>query len=213
MKKGYSICYNEWALDPKIKTELGLLCIISSLSAKEGYCYASNSFLGNLFGIAPETMSRKISKLVKLGYLKSEMVMKPDSKEVEERRITPLTKTSVPLDDSVNTPLNKKVKGNITKSNTTIVKRKIEVPIVPEFPLWSELWTEWIEYRKREKKPKFRSIETEQIAFNKLYKLANGNIETARLIVEQSISNGYTGLFKINNRNGNKSNQEKLAGY
>ena len=40
MENGYSICFNEWALDQTIKNELGLLLIISSLSAEKGYCYA-----------------------------------------------------------------------------------------------------------------------------------------------------------------------------
>ena len=39
---GYAICFNDWALDKSIKNELGLLLIISSLCAKEGYCYATN---------------------------------------------------------------------------------------------------------------------------------------------------------------------------
>ena len=51
VKNGYSICFNEWALDKDINNELSLLLIISSLSAEKGYCFASNKYLADLFDI------------------------------------------------------------------------------------------------------------------------------------------------------------------
>ena len=47
MNNGYSVCFNEWALDKEIKDELGLLLIISSLCAEKGYCWATNEFFAN----------------------------------------------------------------------------------------------------------------------------------------------------------------------
>ena len=58
--KGYSICFNEWALDKDIKNELGLLCIISSLCAKDGYCYATNEYFAGLFDTSVSAISKKI---------------------------------------------------------------------------------------------------------------------------------------------------------
>lgn len=69
MREGYSICLNEWALDKDIKNELGLLLIISSLTAEKGYCYASNEFLAEMFNTDTTQISKKIAKLVKKGYL------------------------------------------------------------------------------------------------------------------------------------------------
>lgn len=69
MNKGYSICLNEWALDNEIKNELRLLLIISSLSAKDGCCYASNEYLASLFNTTEETISRKIKKLEDKKYI------------------------------------------------------------------------------------------------------------------------------------------------
>ena len=70
MNEGYSICLNRWSLDKEIKNELGLLLIISSLCAEKGYCYASNQYLANLFDITEVSVSSKISKLEKKGYIK-----------------------------------------------------------------------------------------------------------------------------------------------
>lgn len=69
MNNGYSICLNRWSLDKDIKNELGLLLIISSLCAEKGYCFASNQYLANLFDITEVSISNKISKLEKKGYI------------------------------------------------------------------------------------------------------------------------------------------------
>lgn len=72
MNNGYSICFNRWSLDKRIKTELGLLNIISSLSAQTGYCFATNNFLANLFEETEQSISNKIKKLEKIGYISIE---------------------------------------------------------------------------------------------------------------------------------------------
>ena len=69
IEDGYAICFNEWALDKNIKNELGLLLIISGLTAQEGYCFARNEYLANLFDISEDSISRKIQKLKDLGYI------------------------------------------------------------------------------------------------------------------------------------------------
>lgn len=72
MQNGYSICFNRWALDKEIKNELNLLLIISSLCAREGYCYASNKYLAELFNITEISISNKIKKLEKENYIEIE---------------------------------------------------------------------------------------------------------------------------------------------
>lgn len=69
MKDGYSICFNEWALDENIKNELRLLLIISSLCAEKGYCFASNKYLADLFNSNESTISRKIKILEERKYI------------------------------------------------------------------------------------------------------------------------------------------------
>lgn len=66
---GYGICFNEWLFDERIKSELALLIYISSLSAKNGYCFASNKHFADKFNVSQVTISRQISKLQKLNFI------------------------------------------------------------------------------------------------------------------------------------------------
>jgi hypothetical protein len=74
---------------------------------------------------------------------------------------------------------------------------------------FKNLWEEWIEYKKVEHKDRYKSKKTEQTAINNLIKLCNGNIKIAQEIVNNSISNKYKGLFKLNNQ----QNKDKLTQY
>lgn len=85
MKNGYSICFNEWALDKSINGELGLLLIISSLCAEKGYCFASNEYFANLFDEHETTISRKIKKLSEKKYITVEYEKK--GAEIKNRTI------------------------------------------------------------------------------------------------------------------------------
>lgn len=59
---------------------------ITALIGKEGYCFASNNYFAKLFGVIPGTISRWISHLSKLGYIKVDII-RNEKKEVIERRI------------------------------------------------------------------------------------------------------------------------------
>lgn len=72
IQDGYSICFNKWVLDTRIKNELPLLLIISSLCAKTGECFASNTYFSSLFNCTEISVSQKINKLIKCGYLSVE---------------------------------------------------------------------------------------------------------------------------------------------
>ena len=117
MKEGYSICFNEWALDKNIKDELGLLLIISSLTAEKGYCYASNDYLAKIFKTSVVTISRKIKILEEKKYIKIEYEKKGCL--VISRKIR-LTKMLTAINKNVNRTINKNVKeNNISNINNT----------------------------------------------------------------------------------------------
>ncbi|MBE2985341.1 helix-turn-helix domain-containing protein [Campylobacter sp. RM6883] len=73
LQNGYAICFNSWLFDDKIQNELRLLLLISSLSAKNGYCHASNEYLGEKLGKSADTISAGITKLKKYGYIETEV--------------------------------------------------------------------------------------------------------------------------------------------
>ena len=59
---------------------------ITALLGKEGYCFASNNYFAELYGVINGTISRWISHLSKLGYIKVELI-RNERKEIIERRI------------------------------------------------------------------------------------------------------------------------------
>jgi hypothetical protein len=75
-------------------------------------------------------------------------------------------------------------------------------------------WNTWIDYKKTNHKFTYKTIESEQIAFNHLYKLSNENQSTAREIINVSIANGYKGLFELKtNQNAKPTNQQLMHDY
>lgn len=117
MNEGYSICFNEWALDKDIKDELGLLLIISSLTAEKGFCYASNDYLAKIFKTNVVTISRKIKILEEKKYIEIEYEKKGCL--VISRKIR-LTKMLTAINKNVNRTINKNVKeNNISNINNT----------------------------------------------------------------------------------------------
>lgn len=121
MENGYAICFNEWALDKEIKNELGLLLIISSLCAKKGYCFASNQYFSELFGIEQETISRKIKKLEEKNYISIEYEKR--GCEIKDRKIR-LTKISIDDYQKYQSTIDENVKDNNTSINNTSINKK-----------------------------------------------------------------------------------------
>lgn len=96
--------------DTKLKDKAKLLYAeITALSNENGYCYATNSYFSQIYGVAKETVSRLISELVNGGYVK--VVLIKQNSEVVERRIY-ICEMSIPIDENVNTPIDENVKEN-----------------------------------------------------------------------------------------------------
>lgn len=122
MNNGYAICFNEWALDKTIKNELGLLIIISSLSAKEGYCYASNEYFAKIFKEHPVNISKKIRKLEESNYIKIEYLKKGSL--VIGRKIR-LAKMLTAVSKNANGTVSKNAKDNNTSINITSINKRV----------------------------------------------------------------------------------------
>jgi|TARA_R110002020_G_scaffold172782_4_gene363255 DNA-binding transcriptional regulator YhcF (GntR family) len=83
---------------------------ITALSNKLGYCFASNSYFAELYGVSKNTVSRWLSDLKKLGFITIK-IERNDNKEIVKRIIGIVQKADRSND--------KKVKGNTTRINTT----------------------------------------------------------------------------------------------
>lgn len=122
--KGYSLCFNEWALDKEIKNEIRLLLIISSLCAKNGYCFASNKYFSEVFGETEVSISQKIKKLETKNYI--EIEYKRRGCEVISRTIR--LKNILTDDLKIFKPTIKKnfKENNISINNISINKKEID---------------------------------------------------------------------------------------
>lgn len=205
MENGYSICLNKWALDKKITNELGLLLIISSLSAKTGYCYATNDFLAKQFGTTMWTISKKITKLKELGYIKVDYEMV--GKEIKQRNIVLLDMTT-PIVELNNTPCQNEqyplVKNDKDNNiNNNIINKKENIKEKNDYFENQELnnaFIEWLEYKKE----KHQSYKEKGLTalINKINKdLKEYSIDDIIDGIHNSIANNYQGLFykKSNN--------------
>jgi hypothetical protein len=94
--------------------------------------------------------------------------------------------------------------------NKDDIEDKIEIPFSEKF---LKIWQNWKEYRNKEFRKKYKSVQSEQASLSHLVKLANGLEETAIEIIAESMANQWQGLFEIKNKtNGSNSKNGKSAG-
>ena len=67
-----------------------ILAIILYLSEETKSCFASNKYIANIVNVTHERVSKIISSLKDKGYVSVKLKYKTDSKEIEERQITPV---------------------------------------------------------------------------------------------------------------------------
>ena len=122
----YSILTADVRYDERLKKYADckvLFSEITALSNKYGYCTASNGYFARLYDRPKPTISRWINLLIKLGYLKSEMIYKENSKEIQERRLYPIT---TPINANNNRGINTSVKGGINANNNRGINTSVK---------------------------------------------------------------------------------------
>ena len=67
-----------------------ILSMILYLSEERKSCFASNKYIANIVNVTHERVSKIISSLKDKGYISVKLKYKKDSKEIEERHITPI---------------------------------------------------------------------------------------------------------------------------
>ena len=139
---------------------------ISSLTSKEGYCYAKNSYFAELYDVHKNTVGNWINNLVKRGYLKSVIIYEKGTKNIQERRLYITTPTNEKTDTSINkkidtcqsknleginekidTPINEKIEDNNTSINNTslLLNNNNNIHVKNEFSrVCEEIKNNWI---------------------------------------------------------------------
>ena len=134
----YSILTADVRYDPRLKRMADckvLYSEITALSNKWGYCTASNSYFAELYDRPIPTISKWINLLIKLGYLRSELIY--DGKEIKQRKLYPI---SNPINADVKGGINADVKGGInadvkdnnTRVNTTSINKIMSISDKPK---------------------------------------------------------------------------------
>ncbi len=67
-----------------------ILSMILYLSDETGSCFASNKYIASIVNVTSDRVSKIISSLKDKTYIKVNLKYKKDSKEIEERQITPI---------------------------------------------------------------------------------------------------------------------------
>ena len=108
---------------------------ITALCNEKGFCWASNSYFSELYGVSIRSITKWIANLEKGGYLKTVLIYKENTREVKERRIyisdpieekfdTPRTKVQEGIEQKFSTPPEQKFQDNNTFINTTVNNTK-----------------------------------------------------------------------------------------
>ena len=122
-----NVRYDE-SLPPNAKLLYGE---ITALCNAEGYCWASNKYFAELYGVTIRTIANWLRSLTDRGYIKAEVFYKQGSKEVEKRFITIIQyphennfstyreNFQYPHENNFSTPHEKNFTDNITSINNT----------------------------------------------------------------------------------------------
>ena len=133
----YSILTANVRYDKRLKANEKLLFSeITALSNKYGYCTATNSYFSELYEVSKRSISTWINNLKKYGYLEIKIYYKENSKEINKRKIYPITnpievnvstygrKITEGIEEKFHTPIEEKVKENITSINNINISDK-----------------------------------------------------------------------------------------
>ena len=181
----YAIIPADIRYDNRITPNAKLLYAeITALTNMNGQCFATNDYFAKLYGVSKVSVSKWIKNLVDFGYIKSEISYKEGSKEIDKRY---LTFVKDPIKEKFNTPIKEKLKDN----NTTIVEYNNNLTDSNI----KEAVEKWVAYKK-ERKQSYTQTGLAQ-CIEKLKKISNNNPVVAMQIVNESISNNWSGLFPL----------------
>lgn len=120
---------------------------------------------------------------------------KQNQKETEQKPKRNQSKTKPEPNVNVNVNVNNNDNFN---ENENLKKKNQKKEIELNFEnIEKKMWEIWINYKKNQFKFTYKTPASEQIAINQLIKLSENDNLTAKKIIEQSIANGWKGLFAL----------------
>ncbi len=96
---------------------------------------------------------------------------------------------------------------NKTSSDTVTISAGL--PFID--PMFEEAFSTWLEYKEKQWHFKYKTERSLKSAYQELVRLSGSNPCTAMRIVEQSMSNGWKGLFELKEQYGQTTNTAAAA--
>ena len=187
---------------------------ISSLTNKDGYCYATNSYFSKLYEVHKNTVGAWINNLEKQGYIKTVLIYKKGTKEIIERRIYINQKIDTPINENVDTyqqkdlePINEKIDTPINENieeNNTSINNKINNIYLYKGEEFQKAFSDFKIMRIGKKEP--LSKPAEDLILMKLYRLAGDNEQLAIEILNKSTINSWKDIFPLDKKQGGNNN-------
>lgn len=103
---------------------------ITALCNDKGYCWASNGYFAELYGVSKKSVSNWVTSLSAKGYINISMEYKEGTLEIVHRYIRIVLGA---MEEKVNTPMEEKVKDNNTENNNTINNTYNSVEVIDYF--------------------------------------------------------------------------------
>lgn len=124
----YSIIPSHVRYDEDLKPmEIIMYGELTALANFYGYSYATNNYFAKLYNVHKNTVSTWINTLKNKGYIRVE-VIRNENKEIVQRKIyinTPYQQKDLEgYQQKDLDPINEKIKGNSTRTNTTSINRE-----------------------------------------------------------------------------------------
>lgn len=208
---------------------------ITALCNEKGYCWASNQYFAELYGVSVLSVKRWVNSLVNKGYVYRTLTYKPNSKEVDKRILSidsgiKIDTTSVQkcYDPSIKNDTSSSIKNdtdnntiiNNTFNNTDIykeknIKKESVNSVIAEYTENKDLQDAlhgFVEMRTKARKP--LTVRAMKLSLNVLDNLAVDDV-TKIAIVNQSIVHTWSTFYKLQNNNngGQRQLTRKEMGY
>lgn len=208
---------------------------ITALCNEKGYCWASNQYFAELYGVSVLSIKRWVNSLVNKGYVYRTLTYKPNSKGVDKRILSidsgiKIDTTSVQkcYDPSIKNDTSSSIKNdtdnntsiNNTFNNTNIykeknIKKESVNSVIAEYTENKDLQDAlhgFVEMRNKARKP--LTVRAMKLSLNKLNELALDDV-TKIDIVNQSIVHTWSTFYKLQNNNngGQRQLTRKEMGY
>lgn len=116
---------------------------ITALCNEKGYCWATNEYFANLYGVSKTSISKWISSLIQKEYIFSKTIYKEGTKEILNRY---LRIVKDPIEEKLNRGIEEKLKDykdnntiiNNTINNKEIYKERFKKPTLEEVKEYCE---------------------------------------------------------------------------